>query len=214
MSILTSLIKPATAKVDEMGHEVVGAAVSRRRLMKRAGALAGAVAVLGGSQLAVAAGSAPALEFEVACDGGSFWLNRRDPGATISPGDTFIVSGRIYPSGTIAQGLSGPHQAGSIGTWIHRGWFYYGFEEIFAGAAPHIISTQSFLFDTFDGLTTDGTEGGQFVVRPITGGYGMYRDARGVSKESEVGENETVVDLGNEILIPAPNLRFTFELDQ
>jgi hypothetical protein len=183
-------------------------------MLKQAGALAGAAAALGGGRLAAAAGDAATLEIDMACDGATFALNRRDvPGATISPGDTFLVSGRIYPDGTIAQRLSGRRQPGSIGAWIHRGWFYYGFDEIVAGAVPHIVSTQQFLFDSFDGLITEGTEGGQFVVRPTTGGYGMYRGARDVSTETEAGENETVVDLGNGIFIPAPNLRFAFEFD-
>lgn len=201
--------------ITKTNDEAEGSVVSRRRLIKQAGALAGATALLGGSQLAAGAGGASSMDIDVACDGRTFLLNHVDgAGAAVKRGDTFIVNGKIYPAGTIAQGLTGPSQSGSIGTWICRGWFHYGIEEIGAGAVPHVITTQLFLFDSFDGLITDGTEGGEYTVRPVIGGYGMYHSARGISTEIEVEENETMIDLGGEVIVPAPNIRFAFELEE
>ena len=212
MSTLSNLIGSA---LSETNTEIERSVVSRRRIMKQAGALAGAAALLGGSQLAASAGNATTLEIDVACDGRTWRHNHLDgPGGTVKRGDTFIVNGKVYPAGTISQGLSGPSQAGGIGTWICRGWFYHGLEEIIEGAVPHVITTQLYLFDNFDGLVTDGAEGGEFVVRSITGGYGKYSGARGVATEVDVEENDTLITLGEGIQVPATNIRFAFELEQ
>ena len=188
--------------------------LSRRKLLRRGGAIAGAAALLGGTQLAASA-SGTSLILDVACNGDTFVLNRApgsDADAPLKRGDTFMVAGKIYPEGTIAQGLSGPSQGGSIGTWICRGWWYFDLDEIAAGALPHVISTQNYLLDSADGLVSDGTEGG-YDLRPVIGGHGMYRNARGDVAEIHVGTNDTMLNLGGGVLIPAPNIRFEFQLD-
>ncbi len=188
--------------------------LSRRTLLKRGGALAGGAALLGAAPSVMAASET--LKLDVACDGGTLRINRSndvEPNAPVRQGDPFIVQGRIYPDGTIEQGLSGPHQAGSIGHWICRGWFYYGIEAIAGGAVPHLVTTQLYLLDNFDGLVSDGMEGGITVVRAITGGYGRYSGARGQITEAEVGGNDTTLDFGGGITMPAFNIHFEFQID-
>ena len=49
--------------------------ISRRKLIKRGGVLAGATALIGGTQIAGKA-AGHQLNFDVACNGGTFILNR------------------------------------------------------------------------------------------------------------------------------------------
>ena len=123
-----------------------------------------------------------------------------------------MVAGKIYPEGTIESGLSGPSQEGSIGTWICRGWWFYDLAEIAEGALPHVISTQTYLLDSLDGLVSDGTEGG-YDLRQVIGGHGMYRNVRGQVAEIHVDTNDTLLNLGGGVLLPAPNIRFEFDLE-
>jgi hypothetical protein len=188
--------------------------ISRRSLVKGGGILAGTTALLGSGSLAGATEQS-SLRLDVACDGRTLVVNRPagvDPDAPISRGDTFIVQGSVYPAGTIDDGLSGPTQEGRIGHWICRGWFYYGLQEMMDGAAPHAMTTQLYLLDNFDGLVSDGIEGGAFALRPVTGGYGSYLSAGGEVGQLEVEENDTTLNLGDGILAPAPNIRFDFRL--
>ncbi|MFW6074445.1 MAG: hypothetical protein ACOC9Y_02550, partial [Chloroflexota bacterium] len=108
------------------------------------------------------------------------------------------------------QGLEQPNQEGSIGTWICRGWFYYGLEEMGEGAVPHVVTTQLYLLDNYDGLISDGIEGGLYALRPVTGGYGQYAGARGFVEEDEVATNATELHLGGGFSMPAPNIWFRF----
>jgi hypothetical protein len=188
--------------------------ISRRSLVKGGGILASTTALLGGASL-TSAGGHSSFTLEVACDGRTFVVVRPagvDPDAPISRGDTFIVQGSVYPEGTIEAGLSGPTQEGRIGHWICRGWFYYGLAEMMDGAAPHAVTTQLYLLDNFDGLVSDGVEGGAFALRPVTGGYGSYRSAGGEVGQLEVETNDTTLDLGDGVLAPAPNIKFDFRL--
>ncbi len=189
-------------------------ALSRRSLIKGGGVLAGAGVLLGGAPLAVATGDS-SLHLDVACDGRTWVVNRAagaDPDAPVERGDTFLVQGSIYPAGTIAEGLSGPTQPGRIGHWVCRGWFYYGLHAMMEGAVPHVVTTQLYLLDSFDGLVSDGMEGGTFTVRAVTGGYGKYRTAGGQVGQTEVEENNTTLALGDGVHAPAPNIRFEFSL--
>ena len=188
--------------------------VSRRTLLKRGGAIAGATGLLGATQLTSLADH-HVLDIDVACNGGTMAIARAagsDPDGLPQRGDTFIIQGRMYPGGTIAQGLTGPAQAGSIGTWICRGWFYFDVAEFADGAAPHVITTQLYLFDNGDGLVSDGIEGGLYSLRPVVGGYGAYASARGVVSEEDIETNDTLINLGAGVLAPAPNIEFKFQL--
>lgn len=191
--------------------------VSRRNVLKRGSALAGATALIGGTQFAGSVSAATdTLTLDVACDGNTWVINRSpgvEPNAPVRRGDPFIVQGRIYPGGTIEQGLTGASQEGSIGQWVCRGWFYYGLDEIAEGAVPHVVTSQLYLFDSFNGLVSDGMEGGIYVVRAVTGGYGKYRGVRGQVAETEVEPNDTTLDLGGGVFAPAHNIRFEFQLE-
>ena len=188
--------------------------VSRTALLKSGGALAGTAALLGVTPKALAASSAATtLTFDVACDGRTWRLNRADPtfsNQLPARGDAFIVSGRIFPDGTIARGLASPDQPGSIGTWICRGFFYV---DIAAGAKPpNLATTQLWLFDNGDGLVSDGLENGVPTVRSVTGGMGTYNGMRGYVHQAEAKKgNSTFLDLGP-AKIPALNFHFVYTL--
>lgn len=213
--------------------------VSRRAMLKRGGALAGAITLLGGGQLAASAagpaftagagsssqddGSAQlatyaaetALRLDVPMDGNTWVINRSpgvEPDAPVQRGDPFMVSGRIFPGGSFEAGLESAHEEGSIGTWNCRGWFYFDLAEIGEGAVPHVVTTQLYLLDSYDGLVSDGMEGGIQVMRTITGGYGKYSGARGEVVETPMGTNDTFLNLGGGVFQPAFNVSFEFRL--
>jgi hypothetical protein len=187
--------------------------VSRTALLKSGGVLAGSAALfVAASKVPATAGAAGTLAFDVACDGRTWRLNRADPtlsNQVPSRGDGFIVSGKIYPDGTIAKGLASPDQPGSIGTWICRGFFNV---DIASGKVPHVVSTQLFFFDNGDGLINDGLENGIPTVRFVTGGMGAYSGARGyVHQAANKKGNSTTLDLGP-VKIPADNIHFIYTL--
>jgi len=187
-----------------------GANLRRRALLQSGGVLAGA-AVLLGSPPTASAHHEDYLTLDVACDGRTWRMIRMDPTAMDElpkRGDTFIVSGKIYPAGTIESGLSGPDQVGSIGTWVCRGWF--NVEDI-TTETPHVATVQLYNFDDGNGLVSEGLEGGVRVRRAITGGMGRWADTRGDMTEEEVGENDTLLQFGS-IEVPAPNIRFVFSM--
>jgi hypothetical protein len=124
-------------------------------------------------------------------------------------GAAFIVTGKIYPGGTIPAGGTpddpsafGPDEPGSIGTFVCRATFNYSLAEIESGAAPHLTSSQIFYLDDGSALTSDGMEGGTTTIRAVTGGIGAYRTARGEVTQEILGVNETGL----------PNSHFTFTL--
>jgi hypothetical protein len=155
-----------------------------------------------------AAGSVPhpagRFTVDVALDG-STW--RMDDGTNpffpvftgaLARGNTFIVSGKIYPGGTLQSGgafgggadnPSGPETAGAIGTWVCRGTFNLDIGDIAGGAFPHVTSTQVFTFASGEVIVTEGPEGGAEVLRAIVGGAGALRHARGDVVETPLGVN-------------------------
>jgi hypothetical protein len=171
-------------------------------------ALAVATLVAGQSVPTGAAGSAPhaggKFTVDVALDGATWRMNDGSnpffpvfTGA-LARGNTFIVSGRIYPKNTLQEGgsfgggasnPSGPETPGAIGTWVCRGTFNLDIGDIANGAVPHVTSTQIFTFDSGDVLVTEGPEGGTEVLRAIVGGAGHLRHARGDVVETPLGVN-------------------------
>lgn len=182
---------------------------SRRKLLLGGSAVAGAAALSAGAPAEVQAHHEEYLTLDVALDGRTFQLNRMDPtlGDQLpTRGDSFIVNGKIYPAGTIEQGLTGPDQPGSIGTWLCKGWFHV--EDI--TQEPNVVTTQYFMLDDGNGLMSEGLEGGR-TLRAIIGGYGRWGDAIGDVVEDEVEENDTLIPLGGAD-VPAPNIRFVFSM--
>jgi hypothetical protein len=138
-----------------------------------------------------------------------------DAGAGDLRGVGFFVEGLIYPSGTIPPGPGfDPASAEALGTWLCRGWL------ILHGGRPepHVVSTQEYMLGIVtpanptprNQLVSSGTEGGVAkAVRSVIGGTGRYRRARGEVVQHLIGTNTTVL---NVLGMPAPNLRFVFEL--
>src|SRR5690606_19463774 len=137
-------------------------------------ALAGATALVHGNPRAAAVGPGRPISqvYDVAYDAGLTRTLYGVPG-TISRGDTFIVTGRIYPGGTIpAGGVFNPDTPGSIGTWTCRGVYNFDAEEMEAGAEPMVFTTQVFQFDDGTTIVTEGPEGMATHTRAVTGGTG------------------------------------------
>jgi hypothetical protein len=155
---------------------------------------------------------------DVAMDG-STW--RMDDGSNpffpvftgaLARGNTFIVSGKIFRTGTLHAGgdfgggagnPSGPEAANPIGTWVCRGTFNLDIGDIAAGGFPHVTSTQVFTFDSGDVIVTEGPEGGAEVLRAVVGGAGALRHARGEVVETPLGVNTSNLF----------NVRMRFRLD-
>jgi hypothetical protein len=178
-----------------------------------AGGAAAALATLApaAAGLATAADPTMDLRLDVCCDGRTF---RLDNGLAGPParGSTFIVNGKLFPGGTFAKAPTNPDSPGSIGTWICRGQFYFGLDDIAKGAVPHVATTQYYLFDDGSLLVSDGLEGGQWVLRAVIGGTGKYLAAKGICTEEEAGTNNTMIKLAPGVEVPAPNIVFNFRL--
>src|SRR5688500_7582672 len=188
--------------------------LARSRLIAGGAAAAAAIATLAPAALrsAVAAPESGELRLEVCCDGRTFKLDNGAITKPVSRGSSFIVNGALYPAGTFASGPTNPGAPGSLGTWICRGSFLHDLEALAKGAVPHVATTQYYFFNDGSLLISDGVEGGQWVLRAITGGTGRYAGAAGICTQDEVATNNSKIQLGPGIEIPAPNLVFNFQL--
>jgi hypothetical protein len=155
---------------------------------------------------------AKTLSVDVAIDGSTLALNNNDPAHPGNPirGTTFTVTGKIFPGGTIPEGITpfDPKQPGSIGTWVCSGVFVADAADIFSGKASIAFHTnQIFLFtDDQNALFTEGLEGsvGNTTHRIVVGGTGKFRDVVGQERQETIGLNLN----GNGLF----DLRFTFKL--
>lgn len=143
------------------------------------------------------------LEVDVSQHLASNAQNDVDPseGATLfSRGDTFIVGGSIYPSGSIQRGVAEPDpNAPVIGKYRIRGTFTGNtaqFNEGIAGnpAAPQIIAfaTESFSLPNDDTtILADGVwpNARKSANRVVLGGTGRFRNVIGEAIEENIGEN-------------------------
>jgi hypothetical protein len=119
--------------------------------------------------------------------------------ALFSRGDTFIVSGSIYPDGSIPSGIAEPDpNAHIIGKYRERGTFTgntAAFNRSIAGdPAPHIIAfaTESFsLPDDSATILTDGIwpNARKSAYRVVLGGTGRFSGVVGEIFEDNIGEN-------------------------
>jgi hypothetical protein len=185
----------------------------------------GGLSLFSGARLDAAAPPAAGIEgrhrtrftVDVALDGRTWRMNDgTNPFYPLFTGDlmrgkTFIVSGRIYPRGTLAMGGDfggstnppGPELPNAIGTWVCRGTFNLDIGEIAAGGFPHVTSTQVFTFGNGGVIVTEGPEGGATLLRSIVGGAGRYRDVAGDVVEMPLGVNTSNLF----------NVRFAFNLE-
>ena len=184
--------------------------------------VATAVLFSGNAPLSAADASLPSpvgrLAVDVAMDGATWRMNDSSnpffpvfTGA-LARGNTFIVSGNIYPLGTLKAGgafgggaanPSGPETPGPIGTWVCRGTFNLDIGDIAAGGFPHVTSTQVFTFMSGEVVVTEGPEGGAEVLRSVIGGAGRLRHAGGDVVETPLGVNTSNLF----------NVRFHFRLE-
>lgn len=140
-------------------------------------------------------GSSEAFIIDVACDARTYRQNNVDPLATGSHrGDTFIVSGKIYPGGTIpvGQGVFSPDNPGSIGTWICRGVWLVSSEELAEGVSPAFDTSQIYLLpDETKQIFSEGLEGSASTLRAVTGGTGSMVRVEGQVRQELLGTNVT-----------------------
>src|SRR6266403_3204125 len=109
-----------------------------------------------------------------------------------NPGTTFIVTGYIYPGGTLA---GNPQVAppNPIGEWTCRGTFTRNANEV----RPEVFTIQEFyLPDDSNAIATEGIEHGLVGMdhrdmRATIGGTGMYHDDKGQNTEYRIGVNGT-----------------------
>jgi hypothetical protein len=129
------------------------------------------------------------LQFDVFIDANTIYFSG-PPGP--NPGTTFIVTGYIYPGGTLA---SNPQVAppNSIGEWTCRGTFTRNASE----TRPEVFTIQEFyLPDDATAIATEGIEHGLVGMdhrdmRATIGGTGIYQNAKGQSTEYRIGVNGT-----------------------
>lgn len=136
-----------------------------------------------------------------------------DPGPHPYYGASFVVQGVIYSEGTLrTPGFesSGLMPDGTpefpdnvLGNWICRGWFIGDSNDdarggILTPTGPFVATTQIYNLDTENPgdrmIISDGVELIDLNVpfkRPITGGSGIYRKARGEVTQSAIGANQT-----------------------
>ena len=209
--------------------------LSRRRALQAAGLVAG------GAAATTIATASPAgahdyhetrrrkkLVVDVACDNRTFNVTLPEPRVPAEneipvadgfppQGTPFFVEGALFPANTIPTGASGwdldANIAAAIGHWFCYGWFVH----TAARVDPHIISTQTYLFQRIteaDPFPTrqiqshglEGTFGTQTATRSIIGGTGIYRNASGRCLQDVIGTTNTLDDFDFEGL----NFRFRF----
>ncbi len=143
---------------------------------------------------------------DVACNGSTLGLNPADPAdPPFSRGDVAVVTGRIFPAGTLPLGVttSDPNATGGIGTW----------RCLFASLAePPIIGAITYYFALEEngqesmllvqGLNSHIFPGSVSRTHAIVGGTGKYDGASGEVREEVLGTN------GSQCF----NLRFHFSL--
>ena len=136
-----------------------------------------------------------------------------DPGPHPYYGASFVVQGVIYSEGTLRSAgfeSSGLMPDGTpefpenvLGRWTCRGWFIGDSNDdarggIFTPTGPFVATTQIYDLDTENSgdlmIISDGVELIDLNVpfkRPVTGGTGIYKKARGEVNQTAIGANQT-----------------------
>ena len=129
-------------------------------------------------------------------------------------GDAWIVSGKIFPAGTLPAGTATNdptlpvNGVGPIGEWTCRGQNALPFPSVVAAAynaSPVVFNTQYFVFNNERSLTLEGYVLPEFAGErlSVTGGVGAFSGAAGYVKEAPFGTNAT----------GCPNFRAEFNLE-
>ena len=152
---------------------------------------------------AAAKDSTGTVVYDVAFDNRTFVTGNNDATSDFR-GETFILSGKIYPANTIpaGNGTFDPDATPAIGLFVCRGTQMFAFSDP-AATPPIVATTQLLKFDTDDALVTEGLEAGVSPVRrAVVGGWGKYAGANGEVTLELIGFNTT----------QAEDYRFTFTL--
>ena len=135
------------------------------------------------------------MTFDVALDCRTFKYNRGVPLEQIVPGDGYILSGKIFPAGTLRLGaqMNDPNAAGSIGTLVTRGTTNATLAEHLANPnSPGVFETGYLLLGDRGGLVSNGWfAAGGANKAAIGGGWGSLRGATGELSFSSLGTNGT-----------------------
>lgn len=185
-------------------------AMSRREMIT-GGSILGASALLAAapsysSNAEAQAATVATTIMDCATSGNSFRTSAGlgiEQNAQFLSGEGFIVKGILYKGNTISATTT-PDSPGRIGTWNCFGIINLGGEEgLKPGPVPPLFSTQVFLLDTGDQITTIG---GEYNIptfqRSIVGGTGDFLGITGIQEGIAIGVNPT----------STPNYRFTLRM--
>ncbi len=132
------------------------------------------------------------LRFDVAIDGTTMAGVGLPTNGPPLRGNTFIILGKIFPSGTLVPGSqqNDPNDAANIGDFYCRATFANNIPT--APELPELFNTQLFRFSSQNQLTTEGIESaapGTIWTRAVTGGTGSYFGASGSETIQVIGTN-------------------------
>jgi len=108
-------------------------------------------------------------------------------------GAFFVTEGNIFPAGTIkGDGADfDPNSGGAIGRWFCHGTHLVSATE-FPTAARGVHTAQLYLLpDERTSIATEGVEGAVPVVRPVSGGTGVFSGYIGEQRQKMLGFNAT-----------------------
>jgi hypothetical protein len=151
-----------------------------------------------GVQPAAHAASAHMLTLDVAADCRTYV-----PG--LSRGETNMVTGKIFPGGTLPRGIADNdpvlpvNGVAPIGDWHHRSQTVLPLPPDIArayGSAPPVLATFYFFFNNGAALVTENwgiieIKGIPSVPGVITGGVGRFSGAAGDTRATIIGTNAT-----------------------
>lgn len=132
------------------------------------------------------------VRFDIALDATTMAGVGLPPMGPPQRGNTFIILGKIFPSGTLLPGSqqNDPNDASNIGDFYCRATFANNIPT--APELPELFDTQLFRFSPQNQLTTEGVESaapGTVWTRAITGGTGIYLGASGSETIRVIGTN-------------------------
>jgi hypothetical protein len=149
-----------------------------------------------GLPVAVKAANENILTFDIACDcrtgSPAFFAENR--------GDAWIVSGKIFPAGTLPAGTATNDPTlpvrgvAPIGEWTCRGQKAFPFPPAVAAAysaTPFAFNAQYFILNDGRALTTEGYAIPTGERMSVTGGIGGFSGAGGDLEEGPFGTNAT-----------------------
>ena len=136
------------------------------------------------------------LTFDVACD----CRTATQSFISGSRGDAFIISGKIFPMGTLPAGTATNDPVlpvggvFPIGDWTCRGQVAAPFPSVLTAAyghTPFAFNAQYFMLNDGRGLTAEGFAIPTGERMSLTGGIGGFSGAAGDVEEGPIGTNAT-----------------------